>query len=702
METKAQLDLKYNDDGVISEVELDELYAALNTPITRQIQEPPSEHLSPDFLQNLKSRLKNTQKALLPLPPPQLIERNTLLRDMTDLIRLHATNNNPTSALEAFKELCLLNTTPTLHSINALLLAYKNANTLIPAITLFNAINQEFALTPNITSYTLLTELLAQQGNYIQTTRLIQNMTKNGLTPTEPIYHNLIKSALNGNKYKRVWEIYTHYKKEIGIPSMEMYITLINYCGQTGEAEKALEILEEILGKGYVLDGRVYSAIIKTLGMCDGYTLDAFSILEMIKKDGSNIGRDVYLSVMGCCELEGDIVKMRMYWNCICELDGDLKPDIEMVCIALRVYAKFIRKHYIFSNTSDPTVSLKESKNVDTTLKYGFGDSNGYSHSLLLEQVEQIWGYVENPTSTLLDAYLKVYSASNITFDKALKIYNESYSDTSPKTGETFKYILRHAAKIPKLMKTHGERIWADFIKWDQKLESEFLLKNEIYQPIMPLLSESSVDVSVEKADVDEINEATKMNPDYFLVSKQGGTLSEIEKEEIREKQLRNRFLIRDLFIRIANGYQRLSKSYILLIFSIGDIENAVSMIEQSTQFRSESYLPKIHFKDLQKLLTSVVNIAEDEGDFELFKRLFKVCPPEFGDPVDALNSILKGKEGAIGNIGRGWWGWECLGIGKLKRESLLNSFREDEVKTQRVLKRREGLKVKRLNKLVR
>jgi len=431
-------------------------------------------------------------------------------------------------------------------------------------MALFSRISTDFELTPNIQSYQHLTHALAVEGRYIQTTRLIQNMVKNGVIPSEIVYKHLIMAASKSGKGKRALEVYTHYKREGGTPSLEMTAAIIHVLGTASDGQGVLDLFEQTVakyGSTGLLGGDFHSCVVNSLAACEGYLDDAITIGEaaLSSLTNSNTAHYVLESLIRCCEITGDVIRMRHFYNQICLLNAEPLSN-DLIVDVLRVFARFIRSEYIFLNADNPTVAVKESPSQEPQSR-AFADTEGVSHSLLMQQVEHVWRRVVNPDTKMTDAYLKVLCSSNVTLQQALHLFDTGYStgntNACEKSGDTFKYLLRHVAKTAQHMNLYGDRVWSEFIAWDEALEHGLASSDATveYESLIPGFDALSIADGFTNDNKNTSEE--RMDPNLYHVSKTNTSLSFFEKEELRIRQGRPKALVRELFLRIANGYSR-------------------------------------------------------------------------------------------------------------------------------------------------
>lgn len=114
-------------------------------------------------------------------------------------------------------------------------------------------------------------------------------------------------------------------------------------------------------------------------------------------------------------------------------------------------------------------------------------------------------------------------------------------------------------------------------------------------------------------------------------------------------------------------------------------------MVESSTVFRHADYLPKIRFSEIWRLIEAGVIKAEDAGEYDYIERLIRACPAPDQNPLEQVKQILKTK-----NLSRDWWGWDAMGVGRLKREAMMNEFNQTQLRKNRIFKKREKLQLEK------
>lgn len=113
-------------------------------------------------------------------------------------------------------------------------------------------------------------------------------------------------------------------------------------------------------------------------------------------------------------------------------------------------------------------------------------------------------------------------------------------------------------------------------------------------------------------------------------------------------------------------------------------MQGAVHIIKQATEFRESGYLPRIYLKHVKSLLEKSMDLAQEHGDYTIINQLLPLIPKPDYTPLDQVKHLLRAKF-----INRQWWGWDALGIGKRKRESLLKMQNEEYI----LIKRKQAKK---------
>lgn len=235
----------------------------------------------------------------------------------------------------------------------------------------------------------------------------------------------------------------------------------------------------------------------------------------------------------------------------------------------------------------------------------------------IYEKAVDIWGkmnteYPSMINNHIVDTYLKVLCsvpATKESYERALSFFREKYADSAQSLkGQGYFSLLAFVIKSNDAFKEYGPSLWTEFLEWDNNLESNLLAQK----------------------------------------------LTEVEKEQIRVTENRDRDSIFMAFIWMVRGYTR-----------VGNNEEAVAILKNSQEFRSLDYLRPIFFRDIWVLVKRARDESED-GKWKLAQELSAICSNSTTDPLQAVQRSMKQKM-----MPQNWWGWQAVGIDEVELKRL-------------------------------
>jgi pentatricopeptide repeat protein len=271
--------------------------------------------------------------------------------------------------------------------------------------------------------------------------------------------------------------------------------TLLHLCAVTHQPERALDIFQEMNDGAAIPNDVTYTKLISACGSREDYYLDAFRIFEMMIGQGfipSDTTLNELLSVAG---RHGDLQKAQMVWNDMMErglTSGKGFPGAAGAALMMRVIYRLIK----LRNENDLKVDkLLQVTNVESERLLDMvasSEGTGFIFSgvgcfkkELMPVADEFWRYCGTQgwnTKILADAYFAVYANAGPSHTPAtLKLFGELYtSDGIPPDGRGYILLLKSLTKNDKLMREHGERIWAEFTAWDAAMETDLVGPSDV------------------------------------------------------------------------------------------------------------------------------------------------------------------------------------------------------------------------------
>jgi pentatricopeptide repeat protein len=699
----------------VSDVDVESLYQILKEPVRKTIVQP-TRKLSNEYVKSLQERVKNALKAKdynvqsneiegLVVPP------DSIHKDVTDLIIYHAESNNITQAQNTFNQLLESGNMPCISTVNALIQACVSVDDVQSAMKVFKD-TQKYNLSPNIKSFELLTSAFAIKGMYVRAYNVLQNMKSLHIQPTPQIYHNIINACIKSGNYKRAWTLFDMSRTELNIPTLQLYNTMIHACSYTQDAEKALDLVHDMTDNGITPSPLTYAALMKTLSTRKEYYMDIFGILGQMVDEGLEVTKEVYDVLLDCFVERGDVWKAREVWNKMVNVSGgvDSRPsakNVECMLLTISKAMSLIQR--------DENVPARESveclKSIQCDSNVNTSGNENYlmqfedlSSKSLLGEADKLWTLIQptSVTSEIIDAYLKVYTKCNLTkytFPKAKEIFDSYYEKYGvERSGKSFQLMLKMITRDKKLMSEHNEWIWKELLTWDENKEKEIDENAERYLQEFSLddnMLEDGLKKDNEKNEkillVDEtlmqefgqdekLAQEIENDPEYTLVYKTKPTLTNIEREEIRKMQYRDKENMIENFKLMIRGYARYYNYSVN--DRINDLEQSIGLIERSKDFRHPYYLPSIQFKDIWSVVSKALDTGDRDADRRYMNRLIELCPKS-EDPLEEVKRMLRQRF-----MSRDWWGWGVLGIGRKTREELIKKSDEGYWRRKRRVKK--------------
>ena len=216
---------------------------------------------------------------------------------------------------------------------------------------------------------------------------------------------------------------------------------------------------------------------------------------------------------------------------------------------------------------------------------------------------------------------------------KTLDFFNACQKDFASiePTMKAYKIILKQIC-TSKHFKEYGSSFWARFLEWDNQHEAKMV--QSVSQPL-------SID----------------------------------QKEEYRLQTNRTRRAIQESYFMMAYGY-----------LDAGDLNGAITILQESVQFRQPYYLPPIHLKSIYRILDAAQKQA-DMGILDPLKTLRDLCPPLHEDPLHMVQKVLAQK-----TVPSKWWGWQAIGVDEKEKEALM---RRHQKANSKIMQREMGLRRK-------
>jgi pentatricopeptide repeat protein len=666
MSTKLQVATEKNLNIPVDQRDVDELYRALKEPV----QTTQHSKLSPDYLSRLHLKFENitaqmeNQLSKRSMQLSEALARPTL-ETVTELIHLNAKTKRVAEAQQAFDSLAELGLVPDLVAYNHLMHAYAAVDNLAKVKDIFGLISAN-QLRPDLVSYSTLINSLVEKKEIDEAFVVYEEMKSKGIKPNQIVFCTLIKGCLKAKQFDRAWKTFDHLRS-IDTPDGITYSLMINACSKTQEAEKALDLFQEMASYGIAANEATFNGLIRACGSRSDYYKDSFLLMEQMIQEGFEPSLETYHNLFEITSAHGDVQRARTIWNdFISRVDYDhldeasvvpsLIPHQGIMQSMLKLYTNaWINGVYKETIVPDAQPPLPEKVEVDLDAKPTKPKDNGlvYLSSVetdkptLATEAALVWEMTEtlvkqgkmSMSGGLLASRLAMLC--EIPGDESIDIAYEFFKTKFKQykiepMGICYKTLLR-CSWYRRNKVSVSEQIWNEFLEWDRHSE-------------------------------DQLNQ-TATTP-----------LTLKEKESKRSIQARQAQVILDCFYITARGYCR-----------AGQLEKSLEILEATKDFRYPYYLPPLHLKEIKNILVTSQNEAEN-GNLVPLQKLQQLIPPR-QDHVSQIQTILKRKY-----LPSSWWGWTAMGLDDKERAAMIKKHQRESRKVmQREMElRRKGAEAQR------
>ncbi|KAJ3220583.1 Mitochondrial group I intron splicing factor ccm1, partial [Clydaea vesicula] len=680
-------------------LDADPLSAALFKPVEHHVSENTNLKLQSTFIRNLNVNYENTSDFTKSTKIEVLKEKlkdigqdSLNITNFTNLVRLNALMNKPEQAEASFDLLRKAKLEPTTEILNHLLNAYARVGDTKNCDKVFS-IFEEKGLKPNQYTCGIYINGLIVGGKLEQAILQEVSWRKSGIEIPETVYTSIIKGCVKKKDFRKAWSMFEFLQSNYNTPDIKTYSLMLHTCALNKEAEKALELFQQMTEKDIKPSSTTLNSLIKACGSRLDYYAESFQIFQQFCLEGFKPQVDTYNHLLDICAVHGDLERAQMVWNDLCDRyisenhDLNLKPNA-MTCMAMiKVFNRFLKLRVGRDlKIKVPAITSKYESNVplleNEEFHYRFSEINTKKVQILKE-VKRFWCFiggvdtfvfdkkkldgkphlssdgVEDSTvetvketnvandvehrsnrETLVDIDVKMlnnllacFANSDLNISqKIINLFDNLFShyNASP-NGKSYQLVLSSLTR-QKYSMNNGTALnfWKKFLEWDEKIEDDSL----------------KMLINCDQVKYKKIATATLK--------------SSVEMEDIRRTQFRSKEYMFQNFLAVVKGYSL-----------INDFDNALATIEQSKKFRCSNYLEEIRFKNIRGFIDKSYNMALD-GDLGIAKKLVQICPKPAKDDEAQIRNILYEK-----NFSKNWWGFNALGVGKARRMAMIEAIRK-------------------------
>ena len=620
---------------------------AINEPVQPTPIGPNKQRalkISSSYLQKISTKFEQVDSHLEEKTANNSLAPSPTLINITEIIHVNAKTKRPVEAQLAFDSLKKLNIKPDLVAYNHLMDAYASSKNYDAAIKVFEDIKKA-GLDYDLVSYSTLIKVCVANEDVDAAYKLYIDMKNRKIYPNQIIFTQLIQACLRANQVDRAWKTFDHLR-EIDQPDSLTYSIMIGAAAKTSNAEKALDLFQEMSGYNIPANSATFNNLIRACGRRSDYYLESFSLLEQMLAAGFKPNIYTYRTLIEISASNNDFQRGRIIWNDYASRiqesnlnvdvnlypeDPPLKPDTIFISQMLKLYNHAYE--YPEKSNLEPEVPVGVDQldlaKIDLTCNYipRLDTKKICTREDIANEADLVWnlavdlvskGYVQMSTELLnRRLYFLTLNRSREGVQKSMEFFRESTKLYQlPLHIKSFKPIL-HQLKNSSLFKDLGIPFFKELIAWDAEMEN-----------CMPV------------------------------------NLTLLEKEEIRAKSGRAKKDMQDCFLVAAHG-----------MLNSKDLAGAIDFLKQSRDFRNTYFLPPIQLKSISAILKEAQRIA-DFGDLEPLKTVKDLCPMVTQDPLAQVQAILRQK-----NVPTKWWGFKALGVSGPEKIALLRKNKRENAK---------------------
>jgi len=158
---------------------------------------------------------------------------------------------------------------PNLITYSAILKGYCQENRLDEAFELMEGMVQTTQFKPDEIMYNTLLDGCARQGLYDRGTKLLAEMVRAGVNPSNFTLSVLVKLCSRAKRLDRAFEMIQEITSKYGFrPNVHVYTNLIQACIQNKDLRRAFEVLERLIKESIRPDVRTYSLLLRACVSC--------------------------------------------------------------------------------------------------------------------------------------------------------------------------------------------------------------------------------------------------------------------------------------------------------------------------------------------------------------------------------------------------------------------------------------------------
>ncbi|OLL26562.1 Mitochondrial group I intron splicing factor dmr1 [Neolecta irregularis DAH-3] len=360
------------------------------------------------------------------------------------------------------------------------------------------------SLTPTIYTYAHMLKLYSRIPDLKSASRLFNEMQEAQVTPNLTAYTTLIATAIRAKYPQEAWKIFDLVKFRGGsdLPDDKTYSLMIHACAQTGEAERAFDLLEEMTTRPLnplTPTNQTFNALLHACAVRKDYFHEVWKVVDRIQESGFKLDLFTWNSLLQACGKNGELDRARIILRKMTEMgrvDPNYAPNEISYQHIFRAYAttkgelkKSTRRKA--AKATSPSVIFHITKSqgqVDLILI--FAEQSPTTQGDIIEESWQVYQYIQQThpeyISTQLTNALLSVPVSHQLFSKFKQYYDILYSDNPLNhlpMRNAYTYDIALQAAYGAKAEIFAQSIWDARGHWRRReKQSPTISKEELYK----------------------------------------------------------------------------------------------------------------------------------------------------------------------------------------------------------------------------